>query len=278
MKQSRPLFPLLPQLLTCFSGIAILAGTTTAATLSIGSSALLARSGNESYDVSVNNSDAFIRANASLGGASIDLTGTIVDYAMPMSEANGAASIIGDFTFENKNMSTHHSKKGTINLWTTSDPSTDTADVVTSQRPMDITVSGSFDISSLTAGTIYFMQGAFAGKMDLEATMSDSTLTNADVLLDGSGTFNLSINVSTREDQCAVPMSFKDAAGYDTITFTWTSNGKGSGRFGGAIVSTAVSEPSLTAAPAPIPIPASELSLSPILGLGGITVILSPRK
>ncbi|PXA04408.1 hypothetical protein DDZ13_07710 [Coraliomargarita sinensis] len=207
------------------------------------------------YDVSVFNSDAYIKDFT--GATVVDLTGTVVDYDLSAASYKGTASNIGALSAD-----PGFGTRGGFDLWTSSlDPSVDPAIATGGYNDSSSTPkwSGSIDITSLTSGTVWVFTGDFLGDISLNATMVDTDGILSDLVMDefvqnpvqdGNGD-------DVRQVQFAFKMDFADAADYETIN--WSSD---SGAYFTGLALTAVPEPSAAL----------------LVGLGGALLLLRRRR
>jgi len=103
------------------------------------------------------------------------------------------------------------------NVWTTTDPGVDfanDADFIDDTLARGSGTTGTIDISDLSSGTVYVICGGLKNNLTLTLTMSGAGQTDiqAVYLADAPGKNILWV----------VPFDFSDAAGYDTITYTYT--------------------------------------------------------
>ena len=182
------------------------------------------------YEVSVYNPNAFIKDFA---GATVhNLTGTVVDYYLSSAAYVGGASNIG--TINNLTGSNGPS----FDLWTDSlDPNSDPAISAYSYNISGGNPNGTIDITGITEGSLYVLDGTWNQTINLDARLVDTDGILSDVVM----TQFAQVYNGAQQSRYAFNVDFADAGDYETLV--WGVSGAGY-YFDGVILTTPVPEPS----------------------------------
>lgn len=243
------------QTLCTGTGLALLAGSASAATLTEGPHALVAQSKVTVSDINISLFPGTAGYSGLVSGTFGD--GTVLDYRLVNNNSGslngtgyavGSAGRVGVMTALDSNVNTASINK--LNVWESTnpngfiDPSTRDLGAVNTLAPASL-VNGSVDISGLETGVLYFIHGSFVDVATVSVTMTGSGQPD----LNESHTIdppNPSSEGDLRNQIWISSFVFDNAGGdYDTIDFTYTNaDSDGSrARFGGVILDDAVPEP-----------------------------------
>jgi hypothetical protein len=234
-----------------------------AATLALDSTTTL---GTAAFNVSVNSTNSGFSGNVGNG----TFSDPILDYDFFHHTApNTITSYAPGGALIDTPTGSSTGNESYVTLWTTSDPDSapgtpgidfgTTPDHTNSGSMTKLkTATGTVHINGLTSGSLYLFFGAYRGTATFNLTLSGGG--QADVL----ETF-ASVNIfpGSTNTTYVSQFSFADAADYDTLTYVYTHSASDTqGRLGGAVLTSAIPEPSSSA----------------LLGLGGLALILRRRK
>ena len=257
MKLTRTLLPAMAA-----AGVLAFGLSVNAATLTDGGSIGLGAADNTT-EVSVTaGSQGFRIAGA---GSLTAFNGTVYDYAFYDTNADpsipttvGPEGLIGS-------LSDTAGTDSKVALWTTSDPSSDPADVTNVGVRWQDNATFTVDISGLASGSVYVFNGSWQARSDwLEVAMTGTGQATVNSHSGGDTVFALS-PATSGVLMNAKRVDFADASAYDTLTFTLQESTEGqNGYFAGVVVTnvTLVPEPGSLA----------------LLSLGGICVLRRRRK
>ena len=157
--------------------------------------------------------------------------GTVIDYrffnnANPNNGyATGPGGLISSITYSGQNgFSLDYPQ-----VWTVSDPDSQSADFTTATISGNNDVDGTVDISGMASGTVYVLCGSYDNSFTVSATMSGTGQTD----INASGTLDPS---TTRNTYTATFPFINDGGVYETISYNYLGGSSGRSRFMGVVV------------------------------------------